>query len=376
MSLSTIPADHSRNNFDLVRLFAAAQVVVVHVVGVMPGLRNDPLLLALSLFPGVPIFFFISGFLIGGSWRRNPSVAAYAAGRALRIFPALWVAGLFTLTMLLLFYTEPMRDNAGTAAFWVLTQFSFLQSWNPQFLRGYGYGVANPVLWTIPVELSFYVVLPLLCLLGLRLRRLRGVLAAAAVLSFVVFYLVINRLDPVDPDVALLRKVFTVSPASFVTWLWMFLLGALAQLEFGRLRQIVSNRFPLFAAIALGVGALSLVVDAPPWLHLPGNEIGLVNALTTSAACLSFAYSYPGLAQRWLRGFDLSYGIYLFHMPIVNALMASGVVGLPGAAIVGAGTLVCAWLSWTQIERRALGHKKRLEAFLSRRTVVNRGVVA
>lgn len=369
-------ADHSRNNFDLVRLFAAVQVVVVHLVSMMPGLRDEPLLRALSLFPGVPIFFFISGFLISGSWLRNQDAAAYVAARALRIFPALWVSCLFTLGLLLWLYPGPMRDNATAAAAWMMMQMSFLQSWNPEFLRGYGSGVANPVLWTIPVELSFYVVLPLLMMLGQKLRRPRGVLLGAAAASFAVFHVVINCIDPSDPSLGLLRKVLFVSPASFVTWLWMFLLGALAQSAFRRLRPLVADQSLAWGGLALAVGALSLVFDLPPWLHLPGNQIGLLNALTLGAACLSFAYSWPGLAARCLRGHDLSYGIYLFHMPIANALIATGIVGLLGAAITCAGTLVMAFLSWTCVERRALKHKKRVQAMLTRRPPVTRGVAA
>ncbi len=355
-----------RNNFDLVRLFAAAQVLVAHVVSYMPGLHDTLLLKALSLFPGVPIFFFISGYLISGSWLRHPDPAAYASGRLLRIFPALWVAGLFTLAMLLLFFGGPLADNAGTAAMWVLMQFSFLQSWNPEFLRAYGTGVANPVLWTIPVELAFYIVLPLLCIAGRRLGRPRLVFIGAALLSFAIFHLVVDGLDRSEPRELLLRKVLMQSPASFVTWLWMFMLGALAQLERGRLLRLVSGRFLVFGTLALGLGALSLFVNLPPFLHLPGNEVGLLNALATSAASLSFAYSYPGLSTRLLGGRDLSYGLYLFHMPIANALIALGIVGWAGAAITIVGAVLCAFLSWTLIERRALAHKQRFQQYLSR----------
>lgn len=364
MKHAAVPLAASQNNFDMVRLFAALQVVLVHVLYEMPGLYNGLLVKTLSLFPGVPIFFFISGYLIGGSWQRNPNLASYISSRALRIFPALWVAVLFTLVMLLVFYAVPLSQNMGTAVMWLVMQLTFLQSWNPEFLRGYGIGVANAALWTIPVELSFYVVLPLLYMLGQRLRRPRLVLWAGAALSFVIFYLVINHLDSSDARQNLVRKVFTLSPASFITWLWMFLIGVLAQFEGERVRAIVRDRFPLFGGLALAVGLLSQWVDFPPFLHLPGNEVGLLNALTLSAACLSFAYSYAGLAHRWLRGFDLSYGIYLFHIPIMNALIMAGVVGLQGGALVFVGTLICAFLSWTLVERVALRHKSRFQEIL------------
>lgn len=359
--------DHSQNNFDLVRVFAATQVVLVHLISFMPGLHSQPWLKALSLFPGVPIFFFISGFLIGGSWQRNPHVGSYMASRALRIFPGLWAACLFSLVLIALLYTVPLLANLGTAVVWMAMQLSFLQSWNPQFLRDYGSGVANPVLWTIPVELAFYVVLPLLVVAGQRLGRLRALLVSVAVVSLLLCWWATAGLDPRDPQVETLRKVMTVSPVSFVSWLWMFLLGVLAQLEFDRLRPLIAGRAMAFIALAAVVGSLSLVVDLPPLLHLPGNEIGLLNALANALACLAFAYSYPGLAARWLRGFDLSYGVYLYHMPIVNALIALGLVGWQGGFVVFVGTFVCAFLSWVLVERRALGWKSRLQSLFDKR---------
>ncbi|RCW76042.1 acyltransferase family protein [Pseudorhodoferax soli] len=373
MSTAT-SGDHALNNFDLVRVFAAAQVVVVHLVSFMPGMHSASWLEVLSLFPGVPIFFFISGFLIGGSWRRNPNVAAYIASRALRIFPGLWAACLFSLALLLFLYSEPLRENVGTTLIWIAMQLSFLQSWNPQFLRGYGMGVANPVLWTIPVELAFYVVLPLLVILGQRIRRLYGVLIGAALISLLVCWWATAGLDPRDAQVETLRKVMTVSPLSFVSWVWMFLLGVLAQLQFDRLQPLIAGRALPFVLIAVAVGILSLFVDFPPLLHLPGNEIGLLNAVANGLACLAFAYSYPGLALRWLRGNDLSYGVYLYHMPLANALIAVGVVGWQGGVLVLIGTFVCAFLSWVLIERRALGLKSRLQLLLDRRSSLGREI--
>jgi peptidoglycan/LPS O-acetylase OafA/YrhL len=41
-----------------------------------------------------------------------------------------------------------------------LAQLSIVQFYNPDFLRGYGVGVLNGSLWTISVELQFYVMLP------------------------------------------------------------------------------------------------------------------------------------------------------------------------------------------------------------------------
>ena len=60
------------NNFDLIRLIAALQVVFDHC---LDHLKIDQKWFFLSeisrLFPGVPIFFFVSGFLISKSYENN-----------------------------------------------------------------------------------------------------------------------------------------------------------------------------------------------------------------------------------------------------------------------------------------------------------------
>ena len=78
------------NNFDLIRLIAAAQVAVRHCL-VHMGFEGSPLTNLVSVFPGVPIFFFISGFLIFQSHRVSQSRRQFFVNRVLRIYPALIV---------------------------------------------------------------------------------------------------------------------------------------------------------------------------------------------------------------------------------------------------------------------------------------------
>jgi peptidoglycan/LPS O-acetylase OafA/YrhL len=80
----------TRNNFDLIRLFAAAQVAVSHAADWMHV--PLPWLNILGYFPGVPIFFFISGYLIYQSYAniKTPDrLRVFTINRILRLFPAL-----------------------------------------------------------------------------------------------------------------------------------------------------------------------------------------------------------------------------------------------------------------------------------------------
>src|SRR5690349_9052904 len=87
---SETPANDWRvNNFDLLRLLAALQVAVVHGIAVLKPTGHFAGLLGTGLdrFPGVPIFFVISGVLISRSYEHSASLRDYLGNRCLRIFP-------------------------------------------------------------------------------------------------------------------------------------------------------------------------------------------------------------------------------------------------------------------------------------------------
>jgi peptidoglycan/LPS O-acetylase OafA/YrhL len=41
--------------------------------------------LLIAYVPGVPAFFFISGFLISASWERNPDIRTFSDGQVLSL---------------------------------------------------------------------------------------------------------------------------------------------------------------------------------------------------------------------------------------------------------------------------------------------------
>ncbi|MFZ4801578.1 MAG: acyltransferase family protein [Chlorobium sp.] len=72
------------NNLEWLRLLFAVQVVLVHVAEEL----NIEIPYAINHFPGVPAFFFVSGFLIYASYLNAPG-RRYFENRFLRIYPAL-----------------------------------------------------------------------------------------------------------------------------------------------------------------------------------------------------------------------------------------------------------------------------------------------
>jgi peptidoglycan/LPS O-acetylase OafA/YrhL len=153
------------------RAIAALGVVVYHVAG-YEGLTAGDSLGArftnnLGNF-GVAIFFLLSGFLLYRpfvmTWFRNeptPGVVVYLRRRFLRIFPAYWLAlGAFIALGL-------FKANNPNPAYYA-TLFSLTQIYRPAF------GFAGlSVAWTLCIEISFYLALPIIAY-GIRLIGTRA----------------------------------------------------------------------------------------------------------------------------------------------------------------------------------------------------------
>ena len=114
------------------------------------------------------------------------------------------------------------------------------------------------------------------------------------------------------------------------------------------------------------------VLDWSPNSNTPNLITMSVLALTVLAA----AYSKPNLSISILRGNDISYGIYIYHMVIVNMayeLAFPPTMGVGMAVMLV--TALTALLSWFLIERPALGLKSRVRTSGDRGTVDARGAV-
>ena len=142
-------------------------------------------------------------------------------------------------------------------------------------------------------------------------------------------------------------------------WLGMFCVGILAQRNLSRILPIVTGRAWLFGAIYAGVVALTASGHWPILLFGTSRYVSVINFAALALFTLALAYTNQGLAQRVLRRNDISYGLYLVHLPIMNALLAIGFTGFAGAALATLASVVLAILIWTCIERPILATRDR-----------------
>ena len=161
------------NNFDLLRLVFASSVVFWHAYSLSRQRELEPLALLFSADLAVKAFFVVSGYLVVMSCERSSSVGDYAARRARRIYPAyaavvlgcaIGAAFLSTLPLAEYFDARVLRYLAANLVF-----LNFLAPTLPGVFEGQPYTEVNGALWTLKIEVMFYVFVPVLVLLVRRM---------------------------------------------------------------------------------------------------------------------------------------------------------------------------------------------------------------
>src|SRR5438309_1837526 len=180
-----------QNNFDALRLVAAAAVVFSHSFLIAEGTQDHEPLIWLTGnqsilgLVGVFVFFAISGFLVTQSLEQTGDAWRFLAKRALRIFP-----GLFVATALSAFVLAPIVSTVWPAAFlstsapWKYVLGNTLLDQTVHELPGVMF-VNNPLgleingsLWTLRLEFTMYLMVLVLGMLRLLTARMALLLVA------------------------------------------------------------------------------------------------------------------------------------------------------------------------------------------------------
>lgn len=338
--------DPLRNNFDLLRLFFAITVIFCHCF-TLKGSDWEPIAAYLHYGYGgllaVYGFLVISGFLVTRSLcERN--LDDYVFARVARVVPGLalisvvevFVIGLsFTKDRVWIFLTYVGFTHLSNVTVFGLDSqlYSVFPDTNPPWLM-------NGSLWTIPIECSFYIILPIV-MLTLGLRR-----------SVLPLFVISVLAHPVNKYFGL---SYAAQGASIVTNVHVFPFVDLASYFFaGAAAWMARDRIPF----SLGMLAL--------------NVIGLYagSQADLSDICLKLFLPYVvlyasmagGLGSRLKRAVgDLSYGTYLFGFPVTLSVIAvrGGLSIRSTFAVTLVITLACAWLSWHLVEQPCLRLKSR-----------------
>jgi peptidoglycan/LPS O-acetylase OafA/YrhL len=90
-------------------------------------------------------------------------------------------------------------------------------------------------------------------------------------------------------------------------------------------------------------------------VYWPGNIQSLIGIFILSIVTFSAAYSNNSLSFKILKGNDISYGIYIYHMLVINTLIQLKYIHYPtNLAIAFLISIVISYLSWIFIEKKFL----------------------
>jgi len=329
------------NNFNLIRVVAAAAVLVSHAWPIALGPEAiEPLATVAPTSLGrlaVVIFFAVSGFFITKSFERGESLIDFGAARVLRLFPGLITVLLLTLFLLGPAFTHlPLADYFGARRTWTYVPHNLLlvrlQYDLPETFAANPFGpVINGSLWTLWYEVLCYAGVVATGFAGLlRPRRFPWFLLAYALL-----YVAIRARHPTLPPPPLMEFSFP-----FVIGACFYVFGRHLPLSLGGVMLLAGLAFLLRDTVVYREAFVLALAYAVFWVgHL----------------------EWP-LLRSYNRLGDYSYGIYIFAFPLEQSIVALVPGIAPGALIASAlgVTLPCAIASWHWIERPALAQRHRL----------------
>ncbi|MGP9536876.1 acyltransferase family protein [Brachybacterium sp. AOP43-C2-M15] len=311
---------------DCMRLAAALSVMAYHYLyngirnGKVTSISHEPIAhIAQYGYLGVNLFFMISGFVITASVR-GKTARRFAVGRALRLYPAFWVAlGITTVFALVL-----GGDRMGVTATQVLVNLTMIPS-------ELGQPYVDGVYWTLLYELQFYVMVFVLVVCG-QGRRLAALMPAWALLMLYI--------DVAAPQLG------GAAPYLGGYFVW-FAAGAV-------IASIVESGWSLYR----GAGLLAAL------LSITDLEMSLTSGLETLVFLMMLSTVIPQVRSLRVPGSAtagaLTYPLYLLHAHIGYMLLdrfATESTKWLAYALVTGFVLALAYLLHVTVERHPLSRR-------------------
>lgn len=335
-------------------------------------------------FIGVDVFFVISGFLITSHLVRDASrsgrvaLLSFWGRRALRLLP-LATAVLIVTAGAIVLWAPPSTWRPSLEG--VIASTFYVQNWtlaagSVDYLARDQAPLPTQHFWSLSVEEQFYIAWPLLLIAALAIAALvsrrpraevvRPAWAIAITVVGLASFAYSLWLTATDPGVAYF---------STFTRAWQFAAGAglafvpvlLRAGSRPRLRTALAASAS-WLGLALVVGGTLLIGEGTPF---PGTAalipvIGAALLLWSGTAPVRFAPSTFGNVRVIERIGDLSYGIYLWHWPLI--VLAPSALGRP-LGIVDKLVIVVLSIALAELSKRTIEDPFRFGAVWQRSTI-------
>ena len=331
----------NQNNFDLIRLLLALSVFIVHSA----QLSQNEIFVSLSTYLNsryaVYAFFIVSGFLIFSSYENSGSLKIFFKKRFFRIYPAYF--SVIIITSILLFSISTVPWDEYFSRTWIkylisnLATLNFLQPTLPGVFENNAIPAVNGALWTIKIEIMFYLSIPLIALLFSKYNKLI-VLSILYILSIIYVEVLSGFAEEGS------RNIYTLLAKQLPGQLSFFLAGAFLYYYFSNFKK-----FQYFYLILALIGVY-LYIENGIWLFFPVS-LGIV------VIYMAVLFKYLGNFGKFG---DFSFGVYIWHFPIIQTFIHFHILDkMPIFGSIALLLLIAgiSFLSWKYIEKPFLQRK-------------------
>ncbi|MCL1057883.1 acyltransferase [Shewanella gelidimarina] len=310
-----------KNNFDILRILLATIVFYMHM-GALVGIDT------LSKLPGtfaVQCFFVVSGYLIVKSYLRNMDVKNYIKSRFFRIYPLYFIVITLSFIIGYINYSQSFGNyiDDGALKYLISNYFlaNFLAPSLPELFTNNPYSIAvNGVLWTIKVEVMFYISVPIIYGFFSKYLSNKSLTITLAIISVCCHYAIGYLIEYHGFNHSLNNQL----PSMMI----FFMVGALfnfVDLSFFKVKHLtlvipllfLFEHFYLLNGILIGI-FVYIVVNVIKPIKV-SEKVG-----------------------------DISYGIYIWHFPVIQISIMYGLfeniyIGFVASSVVVMFMALCSW---------------------------------
>jgi peptidoglycan/LPS O-acetylase OafA/YrhL len=340
-------AAFGKNNLDCLRVILASIVVLFHISALTALPAFNFLGKYCSPHFAVRSFFVISGMLIYRSYSRSSSISSYFDKRVRRIYPAYFTTIVIAALALSLLSSLPPSVYFGSG-FWKylganLVFLNFLAPSLPGVFTSNNLNAVDGALWTLKIEVVFYIFVPLLHYLCNRFGTkitVGTIFILSSIWKYGFYWLGVLHSSPSTYTGDAPRNIYEKLDVQFPSQLVYFLSGVLLLIFFDKLKHH-------FGTI-LGITSVLYVID-----HFFTGD--LLDVFWISG--LVFVFGFWRYFGNFAKHGDFSYGLYIVHWPILQTFIALGATRFSPAVFffLSASTIVLtSVLMWKLVESRFL----------------------
>ncbi|MDN7241683.1 acyltransferase [Planococcus sp. N028] len=347
---------------DSLRGIAALTVVVTHLKNMGLPIPEEwmttPLRILWAGHEAVILFFILSGFVLTFPFMKNKKVnyPEFMIKRFFRIYIPFIVAILFSLVLKRLFFTESIRELGWANKFWTIdiTQNEFFHHF--LLITNYNTDMLDPVIWSLVHEMRISLIFPFLVVIILKINWKNSLLMAFA------FSVIGAMMHTTELGIS---NGYLNSYARSVHYIAMFIIGSLMAIHMDTIVNSFKrlNGFVKVSILIIGICSYTLQVNLGQYIQTPyllfirewfiavGSCIFIIASIGMPSVSAFLSLKISEFFGK------ISYSLYLYHVPILVALLYvfHGKLSLWAIFVIGLIlTVVVSYLSWKYVENNAI----------------------